>query len=63
MKNNKKTCKKCKRPLEDNSKHLFCESCREDMISNVKKVGKVTKALALTGLAIVVKNNFLSNDD
>ena len=33
------------------------------MISNVKKVGKVMKPLALTGLAFVIKNNFLSDDD
>lgn len=62
MKNNKKTCKKCKRILEDNSKHLLCESCRDDMISHVKKVGNVVKPLVLGGLAIVVKNNFFGDD-
>lgn len=39
-----KTCMKCHRTLPQGYKHLYCESCRNQQVENIKNGGGVVVA-------------------
>ena len=56
-----KVCKnkKCQKPLPVGYKHKYCESCRNEQVNQVKKVGEAALSLAVmvggTAIAVVTK--------
>lgn len=56
MEKKQRMCMKCKRPLPEGYRHIFCESCRTKQAEDVKKVTKKVMGVtaAVASIAVVI---------
>jgi len=60
-----KACKKCKRPLPSDSKHLLCENCRGKVIEKGKKgiAGIGTAVISLGTIIVKIASEVDNNNN